>query len=476
MTHRASRSTAAVAAWAALCAPAVARARGRATADAPPSGRIQQLIADEARLLALRDGQVLIFGPDGSRLGRCGPVPRPASRAPRPWAGAPDASETLRDAALPDDDSSLAAEELLEDEAEGAARPRARRGPEEPSMTPRALAASGPSAWVAASDGVYRVGAHGCARVALAGRDARAIAAGGRTLAVISGQELFTADLAGDRGAVDPSFRAAAALPPHPRLLAVDGRGTVLIADDAGVLSFDAAGEAHRVLEVRADALTACGQTVGALAANGVYLWGGERFSRVGGRPPARVLGCGDGPQRRWLAGGLGLWSSPDAAVWTEQRGWLGTTVAGVAAAAGRVWVVTEAGLAPVRMDDRSPVGPAPMVISPGEPARPTRRPSVWCWPTVTAALTVDWSWRSSGAWARRTTTAFLLVRFPFDRPPPPGGEITALALERTRRDADLARLELAADVAARGALDPIEADEMAAWRELAAAEREALR
>lgn len=476
MTHPVSRSVATLAACAALCAPAAAHARGRATPEPLPSGRIQQLIADQERVLAIRDGEVLMFAPDGSRLGRCGPPSVAGPRAARAWTGAPDASELLHDAAMPDDDSTLAAEELLDDEQPDPPPSRARPWPLGPAMVARALAASGTSAWVATSDGVYRVGAQRCARVGLAGRDVRAIAAGGGTLAVIAGDELFEADLAAGGPAPDRSFRAAAALPPRPRLLAVDARGTVFVGDEAGVLSIAPGGDARRVLEVRSDALTACAQTVAALASDGVYLWDGDRFRHAGGRPPARVLACGDAPQRRWLAGGLGLWSSPDAAAWTEQRGWLGTTVAGVAAVAGRVWLATESGLTPVRMDQPSAIGPGAVAVSADRPTRRGRVPSLWCWPTVTAAVTVDWSSRRSGAWVRGTTTAFVLFRFPLERAPMLGGDLSALALERTRRDSELARLEMAAEAAASDAVDPIDADETTAWRELAADEREAIR
>ncbi|HXU60210.1 MAG TPA: hypothetical protein VN962_00815 [Polyangia bacterium] len=472
MTHRVSRSAAALAACSALCAPSAAHARRHLTSETLPSGQIQQLVADQDRLVALRDGEVLIFASDGGRLGRCGAraAPRAAARA---WAGAPETPELLRDAALPDDDTTLAAEEVLEDEA--ARAPPVRPSSAEPSRVPHALAASGASAWVATSDGVDRVGPHGCARAALPGRDVRAIAAGGGTLAAIAGDELLEADLAASGPTDDPSFWAAAVLPPHPRLLAVDARGTVLVGDDDGVVSIDPAGAARRVLAVRTDALTACGQTVAALAADGVYVWQGQGFRRVGGRPPGRVLACGDAPQRRWLAGGPGLWTSPDAAGWTEHGGWVGTTISAAATVAGRVWVASEAGLVPVRMDAPLAWRPAGIGGTPPPRKRPAL-PRLWCWPTITAALTVDWSSRSSAAYARRTTTAFVLLRFPLDRPAAAAGPLTALALERARRDADLARLELAAEAAAGGATDPIDADELTAWRELAGDEREALR
>ncbi|HXU65081.1 MAG TPA: hypothetical protein VN962_25455 [Polyangia bacterium] len=473
MTHRVSRSAAALAAFSALCAPHAVHARRHVTSDPLPADQIQQLVADQDRLVARRDGEVLIFASDGSRLGRCGARAAPPPRAPRAWAGAPEAPELLRDAGLPDDDSTWLAEEVLEDEA--ARAPPRRAWSAEPARVPHALAASGASAWVATSDGVDRVRAHGCTRVALAGRDVSAISAGGATLAAIAGDELFEADLTAGGPTADPSFRAVAVLPPRPRLLAVDARGTVLVADDEGILAVDRQGGARRVLAVRTEALTGCGQTVAALAADGVYLWQGQGFRRAGLRPPGRVLACGDAPQRQWLAGGPGLWSSPDAVSWTEHGGWVGTTISAAAAVAGRVWVASEAGLAPVRLDDAVAWRPAVAGRAAPPPRQRPALPRLWCWPTITAALTVDWSWRSSAAYARRTTTAFVLFRFPLDRVSEAAGQLTALALERARRGADLARLELAADAGA-AAPDPIDAGESTAWRELATDEREALR
>src|SRR6185312_16602192 len=116
MTHRVSRSAAALAACSALCAPHAVHARRHVTSDPLPADQIQQLVADQDRLVARRDGEVLIFASDGSRLGRCGARAAPPPRAPRAWAGAPEAPELLRDAGLPDDDSTWLAEEVLEDE------------------------------------------------------------------------------------------------------------------------------------------------------------------------------------------------------------------------------------------------------------------------------------------------------------------------------------------------------------------------
>jgi hypothetical protein len=193
------------------------------------------------------------------------------------------------------------------------------------------------------------------------------------------------------------------------------------------------------------------------------------------------VLACGDIPERRWLAGGLGLWSSPDGETWTEQPGCLSAAVAGVAAAGGRVWIATDIGLAPVWMGAEGPnAGRALPPFDPSPPRPRPRAPSLWSsswgWPTVTTAVAVDASSRRPASWARRSVTAFVLLRFPLDRVRARGGDAAALALERARRDAELARLDLAAEAASATATAPADLEELAAWRELAADEREALR
>ena len=91
-------------------------------------------------------------------------------------------------------------------------------------------------------------------------------------------------------------------------------------------------------------------------------------------------------------------------------------------------------------------------------------------WPEVGALVTVD---RTA---TRRTVTAFVLLRFPFDRPPPSHGDRSDLALQIARREGALARAQLAAGFGATAAADAVDRDELAARREMAAEEREALR
>ncbi len=477
MTHRRSRSAAALAGCAALCAGLPARAAARRPDEPLPSGHIHQIISANGHLLAIRDGEILIFAADGTRLGRCARPAVPGPRRARVRAGAPDAAEILHDGGLPDDDSTLAAEELIEDELERDPRRRGRGSPAR-SVVPRALAAGGGAAWAATSDGVYQVDAQRCARVALAGRDLAAIAAGGGALAAASDDQLFRAELTGAAPAGGWWFRPIAALPGRPRALAVDGRGTVLVADAEGVLAIGPPGNGRRVFRGQVDALVACGDDATALARDGVYRWDGARFQRAGERPPVGVLACGDAPERRWMAGGRGLWSSADGAAWTPQPAGLGATVDGVAAVGGRVWIATDFGLTPAWIGRGPPVGAAPLVdrIEPGPARTRPAAPALWSWPTVTAAVMVDDTSRHGGSWARRTVTAFVLLRFPFDRVRAARGDLSALALDRRRRQAELARVELAAQAAAASAADPADADEMAAWRALAADEREALR
>ena len=117
-------------------------------------------------------------------------------------------------------------------------------------------------------------------------------------------------------------------------------------------------------------------------------------------------------------------------------------------------------------------VGPASAGASPG----PVCYDMGGEMPTVTAAVTVDSSSHRAGSWTRRAVTAFVLLRFPLDRVRMSQGEGAALALERARRQAALARLEIAAQAGASATPDPVEAGELTAWRALAADEREALR
>ena len=50
--------------------------------------------------------------------------------------------------------------------------------------------------------------------------------------------------------------------------------------------------------------------------------------ARVGDRPPARTLSCGPTIGERWIATGVGVWSSSDGATWVERTEMLGRSVA----------------------------------------------------------------------------------------------------------------------------------------------------
>jgi hypothetical protein len=451
-------------------APRPARAAPRAPDLGPaPSGQIVELTAGDRRLFALRDADVLTFDAGGTPIGRCasfgGAVERARGRRP----GAPEPDEILRDAALPDDDSTLAAEEALEDEDAGEASRRARPIAAPRPVVPRALAAAGGVAWAATSDGLYRVDPDGCRRAGLAGRALLAVAARATAVVAASADALFVAALA-DGGAPEalPAFRPLAPLSTGPRALALDGRGAVLVADGRGIARVGPDGSLSRLLDSPADALATCGALVAALAGDAVYLWDGARLRRAGQRPPGRRLGCGDGPARRWIAVGAGLWASADARAWSAQPGALGATVTAAAALAGRLWIASEDGLLPL---EPSPDGPRPGPPSGFFGASSTRSraaaPASWLWPEVITSILVD---RTP---LRRTVTAFVLLRFAFGRSPPPAGDRAAVAGLALRRDAALARAQLLA--AAAQSPDPVASDELAARQRLLADAREAL-
>ena len=106
--------------------------------DDGPSAR--SVVAGANRLFALSGTEVRTFDGDGQTLGRCaGFAPPPRRSGGRPSAR-PDAEETLRAAGLPDDDGTPEAEEALEDEGLG---PKRRTRPQpDGGILPHALAAS----------------------------------------------------------------------------------------------------------------------------------------------------------------------------------------------------------------------------------------------------------------------------------------------------------------------------------------------
>ena len=287
-------------------APASASRGGRAAIGDEPagSGGIEQLVSGGDRLFAIRDGTVLTFNQDGALIGRCSRLGElPARKQPRPFRLL-DAAEVLHDAALPDDDSTLEAEDALEDE-EGSSRRAAVRTQPLP-VRPRALAAAAGRTWAATSDGLYRVTPEGCRRAALGGRDLLALAASENSVVAASVDLLFQADAADPaNGGGDPwRFRPIAALAARPRALAIDATGAVLVADDRGVTRIDGSGEMTPLLDRPAHTLTTCGGTVTALAAQGVYTWDGHRLTPPvtrrpsGCSPAARPGGAGSPPAR----------------------------------------------------------------------------------------------------------------------------------------------------------------------------------
>ena len=154
------------------------------------------------------------------------------SRARSGWSTRPTCSTTP---ALPDDDSTLEAEDALDDERGTSRRPALAAAA--PPVRPRALAAADGRAWAATNDGLYRVTPEGCRRAALAGRDLLVLAASASKVVTASADLLFQAD------ATDPEsgggdawrFRPIAALAARPRALAIDAMGAILVADDRGI-------------------------------------------------------------------------------------------------------------------------------------------------------------------------------------------------------------------------------------------------
>ncbi|MFL5306619.1 MAG: hypothetical protein ACJ8F1_15490 [Polyangia bacterium] len=440
-----------------------------ATGDPAGSGGIEQLVSGGDRLFAIRDGTVLTFDSSGSVIGRCSRlVDVPARRQPRPFRLI-DGADVLHDAALPDDDSTLEAEDALDDER-GTSRRPALAAAALPAR-PRALAAADGRAWAATNDGLYRVTPEGCRRAALAGRDLLVLATSASKVVTASADLLFQADATDveNGGSEAWRFRPIAALAARPRALAIDAMGAILVADDRGVTRVDPGAASTRLLDQPAHTVTTCGGTVVALAAAGVYTWDGLHLTRAGDAPPARLLACGTAP-RRWVAGGSGVWSSSDATIWTAHLAALGASVTALAVVGGRAWVAADDGLTVVSLETGDVCGAPPPTLDLGPPHRAPNAPPSWVWPEVGALVMAD----RTGT--RRTVTAFLLLRFPFDRPPPLRSDRSAVALQLARRDAALAQTQLATGFGATAATDIVDRDELAARREMAAEERETLR
>jgi len=442
---------------------------------------LDQVVAGADRLFALGGAEVQTFDGDGQTLGRCAGFAPPPQKERRAPLGGPDAEETLRAAGLPDDDSTPEAEEALEDEGLG---PKRRTRPQpDGGILPHALAASEGSdfVWIATSSGVFRGNENGCLPAGLDGRDLLLVAAAGGAVVAATEDLLFErapqSDSDADSGNDAATFTVVAGLSQRPRALAIGADGAAIVADDDGVLVMGGRGTTERTTELTTerildrptDAVAVCGGAALALADDGVYRWTpGTLPVRTSDRPPAREIACGPQGEAAWIATGLGVWTSPDGANWTERSETLGRRVAAAATLGVRTWLAIDSGLT---LLDRPSPRPA---IVPAETAAPipTRRlvaPTL-PWPEVTAlfglARTPD----------RRSWQVMMLLTFPLGRAAGRHIDPTVVAGESVRRDQALAheQVDLATD--ARNDDDDLDEGEREARLDSLRQEREALR
>jgi hypothetical protein len=457
-----------------LCA-AAPPAAGRALDGATTGHPIERIAAGSDRLFALGGGEVMTFDARGRLLSRCerfAAAPRAEHPEHGPPPGAPDADEVLRAAGLPDDDSTPAAEEALEDEGLGHRRARISS---EAGIVPRALAAGADGVWIATSSGVFRGDDSGCRSVGLDGRDLLLVAAA-RGDVVMATEDLLFRRARGDADGVadgDDTFTVVAGLAERPRALALDAAGAALVADDDGVLVVGGDGSVERILDRPTDALAVCDGQAVALANDGVYRWspGGEPL-RTGDRPPVRGIACGPGPEVEWIATGLGIWTSTDAGTWSEQPAAVGRRVASATTLGERCWLAIDDQLSSLDLDASRPDGtialrPSPLAAGAGPAPISNRRlvaPTL-PWPWVTALFGAE-----QRTPARRGWEVMLLLTFPLGRRGSRHGDVAARAAARVRRDEALAREET--DLA----LDPAGDAETDARLEALQQEREALR
>ncbi len=434
---------------------------------AAPGERINGLAAGASRMFALRGNTVVTFDASGRELARCArfeatPPERPAS----PPAHVLDAEEALRLAGLPDDDlETPEAEEALADDG---LTPRRRARPvADAPVVARAIAASpaDDAVWIATSAGLYRGRGGACTRVGLSRRDVVAVAAAGDAVAVATDDLLWRADGGG-------GFRIATGLTARPRALAiVDDRHTLVATDDA-VLEVGPHGVIRAVLDHGSDALAVCGGVPLALASDGVWTWTGDAPpQRIGDRPPARKLICGDGQGAQFVAAGDGVFVSSDGALWRERAAAPGRAVTAAAAVAGRIWVAAGADLIAIGDTPAAAAAPAGRVGAappslPALPALPTRPLTALALPLpqVTVVFTGQRTALRDG-WS-----LVVLVGFHLGRAPGSGAAHRQLAAELLRRDAELAAQEL--ELSLPGADDPSRDARLRALRQ----EREALR
>lgn len=445
----------------------VALLGGAAPARAAGSGdRITAIAGGANTLFALRSNTVVAFDGAGRELARCARFQPPApSRPARHTMSAGDAAETLRLAGLPEDDmDSTEAEEVLDNE--GFTPPRRTHPAPDEAIVAHGLAAA-PTAddvWIATSGGLFRGRAGVCARVALPRRDAIAVAAAPGAVAVASEQLLWRSDGEG-------AFRVAAGMAARPRALAILDEQDTLVATDDAILEVGPYGSTRAVLDRGGDALAVCGGVAMAFAGDGVWTWtGGSEPQRVGDRPFARTLACGDGGAR-FIAAGDAVYTSPDGATWREQRAWPGRSVGAAATVAGRIWVAVDDAVVP--LEGTTPT-PRPIVSSPPRPAPPlpplpplaTSRLTapIFPWPQLTVVFA------GQRTPVRDGWSVLVLVGFRLGRATISSADRRQLAAELAHRDAELAAQELQLAASARD--DPSRTARLRALRQ----EREALR
>jgi hypothetical protein len=454
----------------AACAAALALAGSARAATAAPD-RITDLVAGTNLLFALRGNTVVTFDATGREIARC---PRFEARQSAPAmtlarSGPFDAQEALRQAGLPDDDFQTSeAEEVLA--AEGLTPRRQRRVAPEGPIIVHALAASAAAddVWIATSAGLYRGRRGGCARVALAGRDVLAVAAAGAAVAAATAELLWRSTDGGEH------FHVAAGLVARPRALAVVDVARTLVADDDAVVEIGIDGAARAVLDRGAAVLAGCDGDALALAGDGVWAWRMDAAAeRVGDRPLARTLACGDGGTERFIAVGDNLYASADGAVWRARPALPGRTFA-AAAIGNRIWLATDEGVVP--LDEVSTM--APIRSGAGLPQLPAPPPPIALPPLQTAHLlepVFPWPQLAIVFTAERTPlrqgwSLVAMVVFRLERGVAAHGDGRRVAAELVRRDAALAAQEL--ELATTPSDDPSRNARLRALRQ----EREALR
>jgi hypothetical protein len=336
--------------------------------------------------------------------------------------------------------------------------------------------------WIATSSGIFRGDENGCLPAGLDGRDLLLVAAAGGALVAATDNLLFrrAARIDGDSGGDDDAtFTVIAGLAERPRALALGADGAAIVADDDGILVVGGDGAAVRILDRATDAVAVCAGVAIALADDGVYRWTpGTPPLRTSDRPPVRGITCGPAGEARWIATGLGVWTSPEGAAWTERTETLGRRVAGAASMGERVWLAIDNGLVAFDATDeghgagRRLAGRSSVPAEAGFAPIPTRHlvaPTL-PWPEVTAlfgfARTPD----------RRSWQVMMLLTFPLGRAGGRRVDPTKVAAESARRDQALAREQIDLD-AGPGSLDEeLDDTEREARLDSVRQEREALR